>query len=93
MMTAKERLGLLAQVRLAVRKGRKAKDCAEKIEHLLVALDGLTRVALLLAGACPQCEGTGSYPPPTRKLCDLCNGRLTLEPEETSAPEPDETSA
>jgi DnaJ-class molecular chaperone len=29
---------------------------------------------------CPQCKGAGSWPPPTRQLCDVCKGKGSTLP-------------
>lgn len=39
--------------------------------------DGKSKVGMILT--CPKCDGSGSWPFPTRKVCDLCNGLRSVD--------------
>lgn len=85
-------LALLDGVRVAVRNAQKAETKEQAIALLGKAMLDLVDAVLPLTGVCPQCLGSGSYPPPTRKICNLCHGLRVIQEqdEQTDSPPGDQ---
>lgn len=67
-------LNAFEYIRRAKRELATSGDDSGPLRDILKTVELLTDCLLEDEGVCPQCRGAGSYPPPTRQICDLCNG-------------------